>query len=158
VTAAGTTAAASLSQMRRLVLAIVLLGSSGLTAELLFIEHFESWQQWIPLAALLVGFAAGALLAVRPSRPAVRAFQVLMGLFIVAGLAGLYLHYVGNVEFERERHPELRGVALVWESLRGATPALAPGAMIQLGLLGLVFAYRHPALSRGRGGPPQEES
>jgi hypothetical protein len=27
-----------------------------------------------------------------------------------------------------------------------APPALAPGVMVQLGLLGLVYTYRHPAL------------
>lgn len=136
--------------MRRLILAIVLFGMSGLAAELFFIEHFESWQQWIPMVALGAGFAVGSLLAVRPTAPAVRVFQGLMVAFVVAGLAGLYLHYIGNVEFELERKPSLRGAALVWESLRGATPALAPGAMIQLGLLGLVYAWRHPALPGNR--------
>ena len=28
----------------------------------------------------------------------------------------------------------------------GATPTLAPGAMVELGLLGLAYTYRHPAL------------
>jgi hypothetical protein len=148
--------AAALQQLRRIVLAILLLGTSGLIAELLLIEHFESWEQWVPLVALAVGFAAGAGLAVRPSRPALRVFQALMGGFIVAGLAGLYLHYIGNAEFERERDPALGGTRLVWESLRGATPALAPGAMIQLGLLGLAFAFRHPALPRSRRGQSRE--
>ena len=41
----------------------------------------------------------------------------------------------------------MRGLELVWEALKGATPALAPGAMAQLGLVGLAFAYRHPLLS-----------
>lgn len=138
-----------MNQLRRIVLAIVLLGMSGLAADLVLIEHYESWQQIIPLAALGLGFANGALLAVRPSRPALRAFQALMAAFVLAGLAGLYLHYIGNVEFELERDPSIGGIALVWESLRGATPALAPGAMIQLGLLGLAYAFRHPALDRG---------
>lgn len=156
MSASGAEAPGVVPQLRRLVLAIVLFGISGLAAELLFIEHFESWQQWIPFVALGLGFAVGGVLAVRPSGAAVRLFQALMAAFVVTGLAGLYLHYMGNVEFERERNPALGGVALVWESLRGATPALAPGAMIQLGLLGLVFAFRHPALPRGSGGQPQE--
>ncbi|MDQ2669116.1 MAG: hypothetical protein M3Y31_00650 [Gemmatimonadota bacterium] len=142
------TEGSSLHQLRRLILAIVLLGITGLVAELLFIEHFESWQQLVPIVALALAFALAAVLAVRPTRGAVRAFQVVMAGFVVVGLAGLYLHYLGNVEFELERHPELGGPALAWEALRGATPALAPGAMIQLGLLGLVYAYRHPVLRR----------
>ena len=39
---------------------------------------------------------------------------------------------------------------LVWKALRGATPALAPGALAQLGLLGLLYTYRHPALTHTR--------
>lgn len=147
---------ATLQQLRRLVLAILLLGTSGLIVELMLIEHFDSWEQTVPLVALAAGFAAGTVLAVRPGPAALRVLQVLMGGFIVAGLAGLYLHYVGNAEFERERDPALGGIRLVWESLRGATPALAPGAMIQLGLLGLAFAFRHPALPRGQRGHSRE--
>jgi hypothetical protein len=29
-----------------------------------------------------------------------------------------------------------------------APPAMAPGAMVQLGLIGLVYCYRHPAIPR----------
>lgn len=149
---------AALHQMRRLLLAVVLLGASGLLAELLFIEHIESWQQVVPLVALGAGVGLGALLALRPAAPAIRAFQWLMSAYVIIGLAGLYLHYIGNVEFERERDPAIGGIDLVWESLRGATPALAPGAMIQLGLLGLVFAFRHPALLPGGGVTRPEKS
>jgi hypothetical protein len=61
-------------------------------------------------------------------------------------LVGLYLHYRGNVEFALERDPSLSGARLLWKALRGATPALAPGALSQLGLLGLLYTYGHPAL------------
>jgi hypothetical protein len=69
-----------------------------------------------------------------------------MILQVVTGLAGLALHYKGNVEFELERDESLRGLKLFWEAIRGATPTLAPGALAQLGLVGLAFTYRHPAL------------
>ena len=48
----------------------------------------------------------------------------------------------------RQGGPFSGGVQLVWEALRGATPALAPGTMILLGLMGLLYCYRHPALER----------
>jgi hypothetical protein len=83
----------------------------------------------------------------RPSPSTVRFFQAVMLLCVVAGVVGIVLHYRGNVEFELEHEP-LHGWKLFWESIRGATPALAPGAMAQLGLLGLVYCYRHPALRR----------
>lgn len=132
--------------LRRLLLAVVMIGILGLGAELFLLEHFESVQQWIPVGVLAFSLLAGAVLGFRPSRGAVRLFQAAMALAVAAGLLGLYLHYRGNTQFELESDASLRGLALVWAALRGATPALAPGAMVQLGLLGLILAYRHPAL------------
>ena len=71
-----------------------------------------------------------------------------MVLCVAAGVVGVFLHYRGNVEFELEREPLRADCVCFWEAIRGATPALAPGAMAQLGLLGLVYSYRHPALRR----------
>jgi hypothetical protein len=67
-----------------------------------------------------------------------------MALCVASGLLGIWFHYQGNVEFELEMYPTIGGVKLFWEAMKGATPALAPGTMIQLGLLGLLFTYRHP--------------
>jgi hypothetical protein len=134
--------------LRRLLLAVLLFGMVGLAAELVLLEHMESVWQWVPLAALALGSLAGAALFLRPSPAAVRAFQGMMAIFVAAGVLGLYLHLRGNAEFEREMDPETRGWALVWEALRGATPALAPGTLAHFGLLGLALTYRHPALRR----------
>ena len=131
--------------LRDLLFAIIVIGTLGLIAELLLQEHFESWQQWIPLALLGLGLAATAAVRIRPSPANVKTFQAFMVAYLGAGLLGVYFHYAGNVEFAIERTPELGGFALIWKALRGATPALAPGAMVQLGLLGLAWAYRHPA-------------
>jgi hypothetical protein len=85
--------------------------------------------------------------------------QALMLLFVVVGGLGLLLHFKGNIDFELEMQPDASGWPLIWAALKGATPTLAPGAMAQLGLIGLAYTYRHPALggrasasaSRGRG-------
>ncbi len=130
--------------LRRILLALVFLGTGGLAVELLLLEHIESTTQWIPLVCLGAGFATALLVALRPGRTPLRAFRFVMATFVAAGLLGVYYHYAGNVEFALERKPELRGFSLIWEALTGATPALAPGALAQLGLLGLAFAYRHP--------------
>jgi hypothetical protein len=64
---------------------------------------------------------------------------------VAGGVAGLWLHYRANVEFEREISPSLTGPALFWKAIQGASPpSLAPAALIHLGLLGLAFTYRHP--------------
>lgn len=139
--------------LRALLLALFLAASLGTAAELLLLEHTESWEQLVPLAVLAAGLAAGVWVALRPTRPAVRLFQGVMAGFLLSGLVGLYLHYRGNVEFELEMYPSLDGFELFWKALRGATPALAPATMAWLGLLGLAFTYGHPA-ARAAGSEP----
>lgn len=138
------------SLVRRLLLGLVALGCVGLGAELVLLEHYEDWQQWIPLAVLGAGLISLGLVAMRPTPLSVRVFQLLMLGFLVTGAIGVYLHFAGNVEFELEMDPAMGGVALVWSALRGATPALAPGALAQVGLLGLIAMVRHPALADRR--------
>lgn len=142
--------------LRRILLALVLLGAVGLLTELALLEHFDSVSQWIPLALLVVVVGAVAGVRARRGPRAVRFFQAVMTLCVVVGAIGIFLHYRGNVEFELERDGSLRGLALFWEAIRGATPALAPGALSQLGLLGLAYTYRHPAL-RTSTTPSQEK-
>jgi hypothetical protein len=132
--------------IRRILLGLVLLGICGLTLELLLLEHTESATQLLPFAVLGAGLAGTVAVGVRPNVRSIRFFQIVMLLFIATGLLGLYLHLRGNIGFEREQDPSARGFDLVWRSLHGGVPLLAPAAMAQLGLLGLVFAYRHPLL------------
>ncbi|HEX2203139.1 MAG TPA: hypothetical protein VHG91_07565 [Longimicrobium sp.] len=134
--------------IRRLLLALMGVGTAGLLAELALLEHYESGWQWVPLVLLGAGLLLGIAVWLKPSAVTLRLFQALMAAYVVAGAVGFWLHFRGNVEFELESDPSLGGLALVWAALQGATPALAPGAMAQLGLLGLVLAFRHPALAR----------
>jgi hypothetical protein len=131
--------------LRQMILGLVIIGTVGLIAELLLQEHFESLTQIIPLAALGAGLATTIVVARSPTRGPLRAFTFMMIVFVLAGVLGLVLHLKGNMEWELERTPELGGMSLIWKSLTGATPALAPGALAQLGLLGLAWSYRHPA-------------
>lgn len=135
-------------RLRRLLLGLMLLGILGLLAELLLLEHYEDGWQWVPLVSLALGFVLALAAWMRPGRGTVRALRALSAVYVAAGALGVYLHLDGNVEFARESDASLGGVPLLWEALRGATPALAPGALAQLGLLGLALAYRHPALRR----------
>ena len=142
--------------LRRLLVAVVLLGIVGLIGELALLEHFDSVWQWVPLVALGLGLVAGVALLARPSSATVHTFRVVMMTFVAAGALGIWLHVRDNVEFEREMDGGLRGLALLWEALRGATPSLAPGSLAHMGLIGLASTYRHPALRRGpapRGAP-----
>jgi len=137
--------------VRGLVLAAFLLGSAGVAAELLLVGHTENFWQWSPLALIGISFPLALCMRGRPCRRALvclRFFQALMFLFMASGLVGLFLHYEGKVEFKRESDPSLAGWPLFREAMKAAMPpALAPAAMIQFGLLGLAYAYRHPASS-----------
>lgn len=139
------------ASLRQLMLALILVGTVGLEVELALLRHAESVQQWIPHVALLVGLISAIAVYVRPGAATLRPFQVVMLAFLVIGALGVYLHVQGNVGFALERDPSLTGAGLIWKALRGATPALAPGAMAQLGLLGLLYSYKHPALARHSG-------
>ena len=134
--------------LRRILLAVFLLGALGTLAELILLEHYEDWWQLLPLVLLGASPVAVVLLVLRPGAASVRSFQMLMLLLVAAGGIGVYQHYSGNVEFELEMYPSRGGFELIRESLQGATPALAPGAVAQLGLLGLAYCFRHPLLAR----------
>lgn len=131
--------------LRQLMLAVIFIGVVGLQVELALLRHAESLNQWIPHIALMVGLLASVAVYFRPGVPTLRALQGVMVIFLIVGVLGVLLHLKGNVEFALERDPSLTGTTLIWKALRGATPALAPGALAQLGLLGLLYTYRHPA-------------
>jgi hypothetical protein len=138
------------------MLAIVLLGTLGLEVELALLKHADSLTQWIPHVALFVGLLATAAVYLRPGVATLKAFQGVMLIFLIVGALGVFLHLKGNIEFALERDPSLTGAKLIWKALRGATPALAPGALAQLGLLGLLYTYKHPALGIRRNTPELE--
>ena len=142
----------TLAGLRWLLLALLTVGMAGTALDLVLLNHYEDAWQLPPLALMGVGFIAVAAMAARPGAASLAALQATMILFIVAGLAGLLLHYNGNREFQREIDPTLAGWPLFVKVVTAkAPPALAPASMIQLGLLGLLFAYKHPArTSEGR--------
>lgn len=130
------------------MLALLGLGVVGAAAELVLLEHTEEIWQWIPLILLSIAVPVIIAVARAPTPPTLRALRALMILFCLAGALGLALHLKGNVEFELELHPDASGWRLIRETMMGATPALAPGAMAFLGMLGLAFCNRHPGWAR----------
>jgi hypothetical protein len=130
--------------VRRFLGVILFLGMSGTTVELLLLKHDEDRIQLIPLVLLAAGLVAVIAHVLRPSARTAGAIQVTMAAFVAAGVAGLYFHYRANVEFQLEGDPSLAGRALVMKALEAkAPPALAPGVMVQLGLLGLAYTFRY---------------
>ena len=142
----------TLASIRTLLLGALALGVVGTGGELILLGHVEMVAQWIPVIALAVSIPVLLWHAVSPGRGSVRVMQLLMAVFIAAGTLGVGLHFDGNVEFERELHPTEQGLEFLRKTIAGATPVLAPGSMVLLGLVGLAQTYRHPfaAVSGGR--------
>jgi len=132
--------------VRTFLLIIFIIGLLGAGAELLLLEHTEEFRQWIPIILIVASLLVLGWHGLSRGPVSMRAFQGTMILFVLSGFIGLFLHYQGNVEFELEMYPSLSGLELFGKAMQGATPALAPGTMIQLGLLGLAYSYRHPVL------------
>jgi hypothetical protein len=134
--------------LRRILFATLAIGTVGTEAELLLLGHFEDWKQYGPLVLLALVLGAQGWFVATRTATSIRGLRAAMWLCIVSGVLGVYFHVRGNLEFELEMSPGAAGWALWREVMTGATPALAPGAMVQLGLIGLAWAYRHPALGR----------
>lgn len=136
------------TRLRTLIRLVLLFGIAGVLAELVLIEHTESRTMWIPLVTLGFGALAVVLRLARPTRGTDRLMMIVMSAFVVSGVLGVWFHFDGNRQFELEVYPTMEGSELFWESLSGATPALAPGTMVLLGLIGLVATVGAPLSNR----------
>ena len=145
----------TLASIRTLLLAALAVGVIGTTGELILLRHIDKPAQWIPVVCLVAAVPVLIWHASSPGVASVRTLQALMLAFIGLGVVGVGLHYDGNVEFERELNPSERGWTFVRKTVAGATPVLAPGSMVLLGLVGLAHAYRHPSAD---GGPSRQET
>lgn len=149
----------TLAALRRLLLWLLLFGLLGTATELVLMGHDEDALQLIPLAVItLAAIACVAMVASRRRPVVARLFRLAMVLLIVSGGLGTILHYRANMEFKLEMDPSMSGFALFSSVMRAkAPPALAPGNMALLGLLGLACAFRLDS-SASRGSSSKKES
>ena len=126
-----------------MILAVLVFGLVGTGVELALIEHYESAWQMAPLALVGLSLAVIAWHVVRPGGASIRAMQAAMVLCLASGAVGAVLHFRGAAEFQREIDPSIARLPLIRKVMRAkAPPVLAPGMMVQLGLLGLAYAHR----------------
>lgn len=143
------TEAPGLHIMRRLMLLLLAAAMIGTAADLVLLDHHEGFWQMVPLGLIALGLLSVALSAFKGGAGAVTLMRLTMALFIGSGFIGMGLHYAGNSEFQLEMDPGLHGWNLFVKAITAkAPPALAPAGMIQMGLLGLLYTYRHPAMGR----------
>jgi hypothetical protein len=77
--------------------------------------------------------------------------QIVMTLFVVAGFLGFAAHFYGSAQYQLELNPEMDTWELLQKILRAkAPPLLAPGMMLQLGLLGLAYVFSDSRFSKER--------
>jgi hypothetical protein len=136
--------ARTLTTVRRMLLGSLVLGIPGTAAELLLLGHFDGWKQLIPLALLGIALLVLVWHAANRGPAPVLVLQLVLLLFLASGGLGVLFHYRGNVEFELEMYPSTAGFQLFKKAMTGATPALAPGTMVLLGLVGLAYTIGHP--------------
>lgn len=136
----------TLAMLRWMLLCVLSVGLLGLGTELLLLKHVESPTQLIAPGLIAIALVVVVWHVLTRGPASVLALDSVMVLFIAAGALGMYYHYAASVEFQREVDPSLTGTALFWKALAAKTPpALAPGAMAQLGLIGLAYTFRHPS-------------
>jgi hypothetical protein len=119
-----------LKSLRRGILGLVGLGTAGVSVELVFLEHYTDWNQLIPVTVAGLGLLATIWIAVAPGLVALRAWQFTMLLFVGTGITGITMHY-----------------DVVSETVN--PPRFAPGVFVHLGLLGLLYTFRHPSAHEG---------
>ncbi len=122
---------------------IFILGVIGTFLELLLLDHTEDFWQMIPLILLGSGLIVFLIASLTEVPLKWELFKIVMIFFIFSGFYGFWLHYQTNVEFEKEMYPGLEGLALFTKSMKGATPSLAPGAMIMLALIGWIRSLNY---------------
>jgi hypothetical protein len=131
-----------LERLRLWIVVIIVLGLIGTMTELLLLEHDEQALQFVPLVLMVLGAVTLAWYAMTKSTASLRSLQVVMGLFVLSGFAGMAAHFNGSMEYQLELNPDLSMAELLDKIIHAkAPPLLAPGMMIQMGLLGLAYAY-----------------
>lgn len=129
-------------RLRGWLLAVLVIGLLGTVTELVLLEHYEQPLQFVPLVLIVAALAVVVWHFARPDAASLRSLQIIMALFVLAGFAGIAAHFAGSAEYQLELDPAMDKWELLEKIMRAkAPPVLAPGMMLQLGLLGLAYVY-----------------
>jgi hypothetical protein len=131
-----------LERLRLWVLGVLVLGLIGTVTELFLLEHDEQALQFVPLVLIGLGVVVLVWHYAARNTASLRALQIVMALFVLSGFAGMIAHFHGSMEYQLELDPDMSTWDLLEKILHAkAPPLLAPGMMIQMGLLGLAYAF-----------------
>ena len=132
----------AVGMLRLWIFGLLVLGLLGTVTELVLLSHYEQPVQLVPVVLIVLALVVLVWHAIGRSTASLRVLLGLMVLFVLASFAGLAAHFYGSAEFQLELEPSLSIWELVEKVMRAkAPPLLAPGMMMQLGLLGLAYVY-----------------
>jgi len=128
--------------LRLWILGVLVLGLLGTVVELVLLSHYEQPVQLVPVVLIVLALVVLAWHVMGHSAASLRVLMGLMILFVLAGFAGFVAHFHGSAEFQLDLEPSLSTWELLEKVMRAkAPPLLAPGMMMQLGLLGLAYVF-----------------
>jgi hypothetical protein len=126
----------TLARLRRWVMVLLVVGLVATEIELILIDHYEDAWQLAPIAAIGLALVLLAWHGLASSRASIQSIRGVMILLVVTGVAGIVLHFRGNMEFQLEMDPSQTSWVLFSKVMRAkAPPALAPALLSQLGIL-----------------------
>lgn len=138
-------------RIRRWLLILSVLSFGVTVVELILQEHTGEPLQLLPFALCGIGIVAVLAVLLRPGRSTIVMMRITMLIVGMGGVLGLAVHLLRNIGFEQEIRPNAATLDVVLNALKGASPLLAPGAIVFAALLGIIAAYEHPRL-----GQPQQ--
>jgi hypothetical protein len=132
----------TVGMLRLWILGVLVLGLLGTVVELVLLSHYEQAVQLVPIVLIVLALIVLAWHVIGHSAGSLRVLMGLMVLFVLAGFAGFVAHFHGSAEFQLDLEPSLSTWELLEKVMRAkAPPLLAPGMMMQLGLLGLAYVF-----------------
>ena len=125
--------------LNQVIIVALLFMMFGTGLELFLLDHYEDILQLIPILCIAISITMVFILFFKRTGLTMGVFKLVMFLTALSGFYGTFLHLRANYEFELEMKPGAKGWDLFSESLSGALPALAPGSMIALALIGYSY-------------------
>ena len=135
----------TLRGVRLLILVAISAALIVTEAELLFVRHTGTNNGQV-IAVVLVGLGLITVTchAILRNTSSIVVFRFTMYLFLIFGIDGFLTHYHRAVQAALKSQPTLVGMPLLHATLSGKIPLLAPGMLIEIGLLGLIYTFQHP--------------
>lgn len=129
-------------QLRRFLLTMAGLAFLATIAELTFVEHTETAIQLVPFFLSGVGAITVLIVSLKPLKKAIVLHRIVMSVILLGGFFGIYEHIEHNFAFELEIRPNAVASDVIWESLSGASPLIAPGILTFAAVLALMATWR----------------